>query len=90
VSAWFRVRKGVRQGCNLSPCLFNVLAEKVMRKALQVFKGGFRIGGKTISSLRYADDIVFLATSPEDLQELVCHAERSAKEYNMMINANKS
>jgi len=90
VSAWFRVRKGVRQGCNLSPCLFNVLAEQVMRKALQGFTGGFRIGGKTISNLRYADDIVLLATSPEDLQELVCRVERAAKEYNMLINATKT
>src|SRR5512140_1582722 len=61
VSEWFQVRKGVRKGCNLSPCLFNILAEQVMRKALQGFAGGFRIGGKTISNLRYAGDIVLLA-----------------------------
>ena len=53
ISEWFKVMKGVRQGCNLSPCLFNILAEQVMRRALQGFKGGFRIGGKpsTISGM---------------------------------------
>jgi len=90
LSAWFRVKKGVRQECNLSSCLFNILAEQVMRKALQGFSGGFQIDGKTISNLRYADDIVLLATSPEELQELVSRVERVAKEYNMLINATKT
>jgi hypothetical protein len=89
-SPWFRVKKGVRQGCNLSPCLFNILAEQVMRKALEGFTGGFRIGGKTINNLRYADDIVLLTTSPEELQELVDRIERSANEYSMKINAAKT
>jgi len=62
-SAWFHVKKGVRQGCNVSPCLFNMLAEQLMRKAPHGVTGGFKIGGKTISNLRYADDIVLLATS---------------------------
>lgn len=74
----------------MSPCLFNILAEQVMRKALQGFAGGFRIGGKTISNLRYADDIVLLATSPEELQDLVSRVEKAAKEYNMVINAAKT
>lgn len=89
-STWFCVRKGVRQGCNLSPCLFNILGEQVIRKALQGFSGGFRIGGKTVNNLRYADDIVLLATSPEELQELVCRVEGAANEYNMKINATKT
>ena len=90
MSSWFRVRKGVRQGCNISPCLFNILAEQVMRKTLQEFAGGFRIGGKVISYLRYADDIVLLATSPEELQKLVSRVQRAAKEYNMLINTAKT
>ncbi len=89
-SEWFRVKKGVRQGCNLSPCLFNILAEQVMRKALQGFSGGFRIGGKVINNLRYADDIVLLATTAEDLQELMHRVESTAKQYNMLINASKT
>jgi len=61
-----------------------------MRKALHGFAGGFRIGGKVISNLRYADDIVLLAMSSEELQELVSCVERAAKEYNMLINAAKT
>ena len=89
-SAWFRVKKGVRQGCNLSPCLFNILAEQVMRKALQGFSGGFKIGGKIITNLRYADDIVLVATSQDKLQELVQCVESAGKEYNMLINSAKT
>ena len=89
LSAWFRVKKGVWQEYNLSPCLLNILAEQVMRKALQGFPGGFRIGGRTINNLRYADDIVLLATSPEELRELLSHVKRVAKEYNMLTNATK-
>jgi len=61
-----------------------------MWKALQGFSGGFRIGGRTISNLMYADDIVLLETSPEELQQLVSRVERAAKEYNMLINATKT
>ena len=89
-SAWFRVRKGVRQGCNVSPCLFNILAEQIMRKALHGFHGGFRIGGKIISNLRYADDIVLIATTKDDLIELTRRVEEAAREYNLLINASKT
>ena len=61
-----------------------------MRKALQEFHGGVKIGGKTISNLRYADDIVLLATSIEELQEIVRRVEAAAVEYNMLINAAKT
>ena len=90
VSTWFKVKKGVRQGCNLSPCLFNILAEHVMRKALQGFRGGFKIGGRIINNLRYADDIVLVATSLKEMQELVKRVEEVAKEFNMLINAAKT
>jgi len=90
LSAWFHVKKGVRQECNLSPCLFNILAEQVTQKALRGFTGGFRIGGRTISNFRYADYIVLLATSTKELQELVSCVERVTKEYNMLVNATKT
>jgi len=79
-SEWFQVKCGVRQGCSLSPCLFNILAEQVMIKAFHEFKGGFRICGKLINNLRYADNV----------QELVNRVENAAKQYNMMINASKT
>ena len=71
LSEWFRVKKGVRQGCVLSPYLFNILAETVMRETLDGFQGGLQIGGRMITNLRCADDIILLATLVAELQELV-------------------
>jgi len=64
LSQWFSVEKGVRQGCALSPYLFNIVAE-----ILDGFQGGLQIGGRMITNLRYADDIILLATSEAELQE---------------------
>lgn len=63
-----------------------MLAEQVMRKALQGSYGAFKIGGKTISNLMYADDIVLLAISPDELKELACPVDKAAKEYNLIIS----
>jgi len=59
---WFQIRKGVRQGCILSPCLFNLYAEYIMRNAgLDEAQAGIKIPGRNISNLRYADDITLMA-----------------------------
>jgi len=71
LSEWFRVKKVVRQGCVLSPYLFNILAKMVMRETLDGFQGGLQIGSRMVTNLRYADDIILLATSEAELQELV-------------------
>ena len=71
LSEWFGVKKGVRQGCVLSPYLLNILAEMVMRKTLNGFQVGLQIGGRIGTNFRYADDIILLATSEAELQELV-------------------
>jgi len=71
LSEWFRVKKLVRQGCLLSPYLFSILAEMVMRETLDEFQGRLQIGGRMITNLRYADDIILFATSKAELQELV-------------------
>jgi len=68
LSEWFPAKKGVRQGCVLSPYLFNILAEMVMRQTLDGFQGGLHIGGRMITNLRYADDIILLAASEAELQ----------------------
>jgi len=68
LSEWFHVKKGVRQGCVLSPYLCNILAEMVMRETLDGFRGGLQIGGQMITNRLYADDIILLATSEAELQ----------------------
>jgi len=90
LSEWFCIKKGVRTGCNVSPCLFNILAEALMRKALDGYNTGFRFGGKIINNLRYADDIVLLATSPKELQQQMIRVEQAGTEFNMHINAIKT
>jgi len=69
-STWFRVLKGVRQGCVLLPYLFNIISEMIMRETIEGFEGWLQIGGRRISNLRYADDIVLIATSTQDLQTI--------------------
>ena len=64
---WFQIRKGVRQGCILSPCLFNLYAEYIMRNAgLDEAQAGIKIARRNISNLRYADDITLMAESEEE------------------------
>ena len=66
---WFQIGKGVRQGCILSPCLFNLYTEYIMRNAgLDEAKAGIKIAGRNINNLRYADDTTFMAESEEELR----------------------
>ena len=68
---WFQIGKGVRQGCILSPCLFNFYAEYIMRNAgLEEAQAGIKIAGRNINNLRYADNITFMAESEEELKNL--------------------
>ena len=90
LSCGFRIKKGVRQGCVLSPYLFNVLAEMVMREALESYKGGIQLGGRRLTNLRYADDIVLLACSEMELQELVNRIDNVSRKYSLMINVDKT
>jgi len=62
LSEWFRVKKGVQQGCVISPHMFNILVEMVMRETLGGFQGGLQIRGRMVTNLGYADDIILLAT----------------------------
>ena len=68
---WFQIGKGVRQGCILSPCLFNLYAEYIMRNAgLEEAQAGVKISGRNISNLRYADDTTLMAESEENKEPL--------------------
>ena len=70
---WFQTRKRVCQGCILSPCLFNFYAEYIMRNAVldEKTQAGFKIAGRNINNLRYADDTTLLAESEKELESLL-------------------
>ena len=69
---WFQIGKGVRQGCLLSPCLFNLYAEYIMRNAgLEEAQAGIKFAGRNINNLRYADDTTLMAESEEELKSLL-------------------
>ena len=68
---WFQIGKGVRQGCILSPCLFNLYAEYIMRSTgLDEALAGIKIARRNINNLRYADDTTLMAESQEELESL--------------------
>ena len=75
---WFQIMKGVRQGCILSPCLFNLYAEYIMRNAgLDEAQAGIKIAGRNINNRRYADDTTLMAESEEELKSfLIDESER--------------
>ena len=69
---WFQIGKGVCQGCTLSPCLFNLYAEYIMRNAgLDEAQAGIKTAGRNINNLRYADDTTLMAESKEELKNLL-------------------
>ena len=69
---WFQIGKGVRQGCTLSPCLFNFYAEYLMRKSgREEAQAGIKIAGRNINNLRYADNTTLMAESEDELKRLL-------------------
>ena len=73
---WFQIRKGVCQGCILSPCLFNFYAEYIIRNAgLEEARAVIKIAGRNINNLRYADDTTLMAESEEELKSLLMKAK---------------
>ena len=69
---WFQIRKGIHQGCILSPCLFNLYTEYLMRNAgLDEAQGGIKITRRNIKKLRYADDTTLMAKSEEEVKSLL-------------------
>ena len=82
-TGWFQIGKGVYKGCMLSPCLFNLYAEYIMRNAgLDEAQAGIKIAGRNINSLRYADDTTLTAESEEELKSLLMKVkEESGKSW---------
>ena len=75
----FQIEKGVRQGCILSPCLFNFYAEYIMRNAgLEETQAGIKIAGRNINKLRYADDTTLMAESEEELKSLLMNVKEES------------
>ena len=75
---WFQIGKGGRQGCILSPCLFNLYAEYIMKNVgLEEAQTGIRIAGRNINNLRYADDTTLMAESEEELKSLLMKVKES-------------
>ena len=90
IGDWFRTTVGVRQGCLLSPTLFNILPERIMTDASQNYEGTVSIGGRTITNLRFADDIDGLAGEEEELEKLVERLNKASTAYGMEISAEKT
>src|SRR6218665_1734655 len=85
-----RVKKGVRHGFVISPNVFNIMAEVVMREGMDGWEGGVHIAGRRLTNLRYADDIVLLAESDEELQKIVNRLHQVGSEKGLLINMDKT
>ena len=88
---WFQIGKGVRQGCILSPCLFNLCAEYITQNAgLDEVQAGIKIAERNISNLRYADDTTLMAESEEELQSLLMKVKEESGKVGLKLNIQKT
>ena len=84
---WFQIEKEVRQGCILSPCLFNIYAEYIMRNArLDESQARIKIAGRNINNLRYADDTTLMAESEEELKSFLMRVKEESKRASLKLN----
>ena len=87
---WFQIGKGVRQGCILSPCLFNLYAEYIMRNAGQEAQAGIKIAVRNINNLRYADDTTLMTESEEELKSLLMKVKEESEKVGLKLNIQKT
>ena len=88
---WFQILKGVHQGCILSPCLFNLHVEYIMRNArLDEAQAGIKIAGRNINNLRYADDTTFMAESEEELKSLLMKMKEESEKADLKLTIPKT
>src|SRR5574337_1283682 len=87
---WFQIGKGLHQGCILSPCLFNLYAEYIMRNAgLDEVQAEIKIAGKNINNFRYADDTTLMAESEEELKSLLMKVNVESEKIDLKRNIQK-
>ena len=88
---WFQIGKGVCQGCILSPCLFNLYAEYIMRNTgLEEVQAGIKIAEKNINNLRYADDTTLMAGSEEELKSLLMKVKEESEKVSLKLSIQKT
>ena len=88
---WFQIGKGVHQGCILSPCLFNLYQEYIMRNAgLDEAQVGIKIAGRNINNLRYADDTTLMAESKKELKSLLKKVKEESEKVGLKLNIQKT
>ena len=88
---WFQIGKGVHQGCILSPCLFNLYAEYIMRKAgLEETQAGIKIARRNINNLRYADDTTLIVESKEKIKSLLMKVKEESEKAGSKLNVQKT
>ena len=88
---WFQIGKGVRQVCILSPCLFNLHAEYIIRNAgLEEAQPGIKIAGRNINNLRCADDTTLMAESEEELKSLLMKVKEESEQVGLKLNIQKT
>jgi len=88
---WFQIGKGVRQGCILLPCLFNLYLEYIMRNpGLEEAEAGIKIGRRNLNNLRYADDTTLMAESEEELKSLLMKVKEESEKVGLKVNIQKT
>ena len=90
-TGWFQIGKGVYKGCMLSPCLFNLYAEYIMRNdGLDEAQAGVKIAGRNINNLRYADETTLMAESKEELKSLLMKVKEESEKVGLKLNIQKT
>ena len=88
---WLQIGRGVYQGCMLSPCLFSLYAEYIMRNArLEEAQAGIKTAGRNINNLRYADDTTLMAESKEELKSLLMKVKEESEKVGFKLNIQKT
>ena len=90
-TGWSQIGKGVRQGCILSPCLFNLYAEYILRNTgVDEAQAGIKVARRTINKLRYADDTTLMAESEEELKSLLMKVKEESEKVGLRLNIQKT